>query len=211
MSSSNIYYVYAYVRTKDSITAKAGTPYYIGKGKGKRAFDSHRYNNGRVQTPSNKKYIIFLEKELSEVGAFALERRYIRWYGRKDIGTGILHNRTEGGEGASGAVRTNKMKETYSNAAKLREIGKKKRGYTITEETREKMRQASKRKYSNKVKKENSKRQKEYFKSHPGHRTGIPASKATCPHCGKTGGVNGMKQWHFDKCKKLQSKCNSTF
>lgn len=25
------YYVYAYVRSKDSKTAKAGTPYYIGK------------------------------------------------------------------------------------------------------------------------------------------------------------------------------------
>jgi hypothetical protein len=24
---------------------------------------------------------------------------------------------------------------------------------------------------------------------------------ATCPHCGVTGGVNGMTRWHFDKCK----------
>jgi len=23
----------------------------------------------------------------------------------------------------------------------------------------------------------------------------------TCPHCGKSGGVIGMKRWHFDKCK----------
>jgi hypothetical protein len=23
----------------------------------------------------------------------------------------------------------------------------------------------------------------------------------TCPHCGKTGGNNGMAQWHFEKCK----------
>jgi hypothetical protein len=22
-----------------------------------------------------------------------------------------------------------------------------------------------------------------------------------CPHCGKTGGNNGMAQWHFEKCK----------
>jgi len=24
--------------------------------------------------------------------------------------------------------------------------------------------------------------------------------EVTCPHCGKSGGVTGMKQWHFDKC-----------
>jgi hypothetical protein len=22
-----------------------------------------------------------------------------------------------------------------------------------------------------------------------------------CPHCGKTGGVSQMKQWHFNNCK----------
>lgn len=25
--------------------------------------------------------------------------------------------------------------------------------------------------------------------------------KIICPHCQKTGGVTGMKKWHFDKCK----------
>jgi hypothetical protein len=33
---------YAYIRSQDSITAKAGTPYYIGKGCGMRAFKKHR-------------------------------------------------------------------------------------------------------------------------------------------------------------------------
>jgi hypothetical protein len=27
----------------------------------------------------------------------------------------------------------------------------------------------------------------------------------TCPHCNKSGGQNGMTQWHFDKCKTLKS------
>lgn len=29
----------------------------------------------------------------------------------------------------------------------------------------------------------------------------------TCPHCGKEGGVQSMKRWHFDKCK-LVSEAN---
>jgi len=28
-----------------------------------------------------------------------------------------------------------------------------------------------------------------------------PKKQITCPHCGKTGGVSAMKQWHFDNCK----------
>jgi len=35
MSSNIIYYVYFYLRSKDSQNGKAGTPYYIGKDKKK--------------------------------------------------------------------------------------------------------------------------------------------------------------------------------
>lgn len=95
------FYVYAYLRSKDSETAKAGTPYYIGKGQGNRAWSRHRKNNIK---PKDNRYIVFLETNLSDCGACALERRYILWYGRKDIGTGILLNLTDGGDGMSGMV-----------------------------------------------------------------------------------------------------------
>lgn len=93
------FYVYAYLRDKDSPVAKAGTPYYIGKGTGKRAWQHCK--NDSIHPPTDSSKIIILENHLTEIGAFALERRMIRWYGRKDLGTGILRNGSDGGQGGA--------------------------------------------------------------------------------------------------------------
>jgi hypothetical protein len=90
-----IYYIYAYLR-------EDGTPYYIGKGKYNRRFAKHK----GISVPKDKSRNVLMETNLSDIGAIALERRYICWYGRKDNGTGILRNLTDGGEGTSGYKRS---------------------------------------------------------------------------------------------------------
>jgi hypothetical protein len=115
------YYTYAFLR-------EDRTPYYIGKGKGNRAY--RRRYKGEVKPPKDKSRILFLKQNLTEEEAFKHEKYMITLLGRKDLGTGILHNKTDGGEGASGVIPSDETKRKISKALK---------GKTPSEETRKKM------------------------------------------------------------------------
>ena len=124
------FYVYTYLRTDL-------TPYYIGKGSGNRAYHPTGHRN---LVPKDKNRIVFIRTGISENSAFALERFYIKVYGRKGIDEhGILRNMTEGGSGASG------HKQSTATRQKKREANNKRyaaMGGKHSPETIERMRQA---------------------------------------------------------------------
>lgn len=105
------FYVYFYIR-------EDFTPYYVGKGRKDRAF---RYHGKHINIP-DKTRVLFVKQNLTELQAFILERYYIRWFGRKDNGTGILRNRTNGGQGYSGAIHTKEsnLKRSISISKKVK-------------------------------------------------------------------------------------------
>lgn len=115
------FYVYIWLRAKDG-TFPAGTPYYVGKG------FHHRAN--RERGPAN--HLRLLLPCETEQAAFDCERIMIRQLGRIDSGTGMLRNRTDGGEGATGRV----YKHTPETRAK---IGAAHKGRKRPDETRRKM------------------------------------------------------------------------
>jgi hypothetical protein len=104
------YYVYAWLRP-------CGSPFYIGKGKGNRSsrIAGARRNPlflnivDKIRGEGEEPSVVRLAESLSEAEAFDLEAHLIRLHGRRDNGTGILANMTDGGEGASGANLTDKQ------------------------------------------------------------------------------------------------------
>jgi hypothetical protein len=97
-----------------------GTPYYIGKGKGRRGFVT---SNHQICRPKKDDCILIQECE-NDSDAYFAEQFFIALYGRKDVGTGCLHNRTNGGEG--GATRCGR-KSSPETREKIRQalLGKK--------------------------------------------------------------------------------------
>lgn len=123
----NIFYVYKYTR-------EDGTPYYIGKGKGDRAWK--KWSKKDIKPPADQNRIILVAKNLKEHDAFELEKKLILEYGRKDLGTGILHNKTDGGDGSSGH-KTKGWKWSEEAKAKRRGSGNPSFGKPTSQQQKE--------------------------------------------------------------------------
>jgi len=85
-----MFYTYLWLR-------EDGTPYYIGKGHGDRAYKRHKRQG---KAPTKGRIVFYIAKD--EADAFENETALIWYYGRKDLGTGCLRNLTDGGEGPAG-------------------------------------------------------------------------------------------------------------
>jgi hypothetical protein len=96
------FYTYAYLR-------EDRTPYYIGKGSGRRVY---KRTKKCIKPPKDKSKIIFLKQNLTEEEAFKHEKYMIAVFGRKDLGTGILYNKSDGGDGVSGISEETKRKKS---------------------------------------------------------------------------------------------------
>jgi len=98
--------VYSYIR-------EDGTPYYIGKGKPNRPYIK---NGGRACSTPPLDKIIILYENLNESTAFKIEKELIAKYKRKDLDpiNGLLYNRSDGGEGASGRIVSEETRKRLS-------------------------------------------------------------------------------------------------
>jgi len=117
MKNPKRFYTYAYLR-------EDGSPYYIGKGQGKRIYCKGK---DEVKPPKNKLKIIFLKQNLTEDAALQHERYMINIFGRKDLNTGILRNRSDGGIAPANLSTETRRKMSESH-----------RGKSISNETRRK-------------------------------------------------------------------------
>lgn len=102
----NNFVVYAYCR-------EDGTFYYIGKGRPRRPYGKRREG---IKPPKDKDKILILHTGLPEKTAFDYEEKLILFYGRKDLGTGLLRNMTNGGEGVAGWVPDEEWRKKKSES-----------------------------------------------------------------------------------------------
>jgi len=195
------YYVYLHTRND------TGEVFYVGKGQGRRAW----WKNGR-----NKHWHFLSQKhgyevhiwrnELTEAQAFEIEKERISFYGRKN-----LCNYTDGGDGASGAKKT----EAQKLHMKEKMLGRK-----FSEQTLQKMKiAASQRSNETRQKQTDAIRGRKHSEEHKQKisATGIGRTpteatrkKISDAHKGKPKSAEAVKKMAKSKSKQVMCLTNNT-
>lgn len=141
------FYVYIYLDPRKKGLFKYGDyefecePFYVGKGYGKRSLEHLRESQLKHKTHKNNKIkkirsegcepiIVKVSENLFESDAFDSEIKLIKLIGRDDLGVGPLTNKTDGGEGIVGLIKTEQHRERLSIS---------RTGYKHTDEARKKI------------------------------------------------------------------------
>jgi hypothetical protein len=189
--------------------------FYVGIGKTKkRAFSKSTRNALWSNIVSKHEYIVeVLYEDISWEEACIHEKRLIKEFGRRDIGTGCLANMTDGGDGAANLSAESRKKISVTSTGRVKSLecrsklsaktcgensimyGKKGplhpkfgKKYIFSDEHKQKLSDVRRgRKYTEK--------HKQAMQVPKG-----PQEIKICPYCNKTGG-NAMTRWHFDNCK----------
>jgi hypothetical protein len=174
------FYTYVYLR-------EDGTPYYVGKGTKTRAFVKQ---HGSVRPPMDTTRIHFLHNNVTENQALAFEIFWIAVYGRVDNGTGVLHNKTDGGDrgGQVPSVVTRKKMSESAKARPSNQIGRKR---TLQQ----------KENITNGVSESGKQQQLEGARLGGKWHAGKTKPKYLCPHCNRMIAANMLDRYHNDNCK----------
>lgn len=140
----NIFCVYRHI-TKDTHET-----FYIGIGKEDRPYKKYKSNRTKYWHNIVNKHDYIIEVLLEDLlwqEACDIEKELIKWFGRRDLGTGTLVNMTNGGDGVYGI----KFSEETLNKIRTLRVGSKlspehinsliksNTGRIISKETREKL------------------------------------------------------------------------
>lgn len=125
------FYVYIYLDPRKEGEFKYGQysfnyePFYVGKGYGKRLIEHLRPSQLKNKTHKNNKInkiineglepiVLKVISDLVEIEAFKIEIELIKEIGRIDLGSGTLTNKTDGGDGIVGLIKTEEHRKNLS-------------------------------------------------------------------------------------------------